>query len=124
MSTASELRERANRCFDSVQTRADPQLQDEARTRGYRYLREADALERKEAAGMLPLLPPALSGRMTPLQTVAFFQLARVEAHISALVADDPPAHSARANILSALRKKKAELEQVCGLRAAEELGR
>jgi hypothetical protein len=124
MSTASELRERANRCFDAVETRADPQLQEEARTRGYQYLREADALERKEAAGMLTPLPPAVSGRMTPLQNVAFFQLARVEAHISALVADDPPAHSARANILSALRKKKAELEQVCGVRAAEIPGR
>jgi hypothetical protein len=124
MITVSELRQRADRCFDSAQTAADPDEQQEARAQGYRYLKQADAVERAEAAGLLPGLALVASERMSPIQNVALIQLARVEAHISAIEAEEPPAHSARANILTALLRKKAELEQVCGVRIIEALRR
>lgn len=53
---------------------------------------------------------------MSPLRNAALLQLARVEANIAALEAEAPPLRSARANILAALRRKKAELEEVCGI--------
>jgi hypothetical protein len=116
MTTATEFREKADRCFDAAHATTDSKLQEEARTRGYQYLKEADAIDRKQVDSLFPSAPSVSGGRMTPLQQVALLQLARVQAHISAIAAGNPPAHSAQANILAVLRKKKAELEQVCGM--------
>ncbi|MBX6369399.1 MAG: hypothetical protein IRZ04_15540 [Rhodospirillales bacterium] len=111
------LRLRAERYFELAETVADPEFQAKARARGYAWLKRADEAERAEAAKTLPAdLAAMWNGRMSPLRNAALLQLARVEANIAALEAEAPPLRSARANILAALRRKKAELEEVCGI--------
>jgi hypothetical protein len=105
-----KLRILADRCFADAESMSDPSAQDDARSCGYRYLDEATSLERREAQ---ELLGDGRWAPITPLQNVALVELARVQKQIDALEAERPPERSARANIVSVLYRKKAELERV-----------
>jgi hypothetical protein len=116
MLTVSELRDLADRCFAVVETTRDERLRQQARSRGYHYLKEAESLEAQEAAAALGSTSYEIGRHLSPLQIVALLQLRRVVVQIRAMEAEAPRVRSARANLLTALYRKRAELERTCGL--------
>jgi hypothetical protein len=118
MMTASELRELADRCFAVVESTTDERLQHQARSRGYQYLKKAEALEQQEARAVLGSPAYKIGTRLSPLQNVALLQLRRVAVQIRAMEAEPPRMRLARANLLEALCRKRAELERTCGFAA------
>jgi hypothetical protein len=84
-------------------------------------VRIASIVERRDAQ---KLLGDGRWGPVTPLQNVALVELARVQTQIVALEAERPPERSARANIVSVLYRKKAQLERVLAVAPPKPPGR